>query len=70
MSRPVRIGVISFPGTCDDRDALHAVELAGGEADRAQRVAVVAGARERDHADARLPRHSATAASCPSTTTS
>jgi phosphoribosylformylglycinamidine synthase len=32
MSRPVRIGVISFPGTCDDRDALHAVELAGGEA--------------------------------------
>ena len=27
-----RIGVISFPGTCDDRDALRAVELAGGEA--------------------------------------
>ncbi|MDX6563156.1 MAG: phosphoribosylformylglycinamidine synthase subunit PurQ / glutaminase, partial [Gaiellales bacterium] len=26
-----RIGVISFPGTCDDRDALPAVELAGGE---------------------------------------
>ncbi len=26
-----RIGVISFPGTCDDRDALRAVELAGGE---------------------------------------
>ena len=26
-----RIGVITFPGTCDDRDALRAVELAGGE---------------------------------------
>jgi phosphoribosylformylglycinamidine synthase len=27
-----RIGVISFPGTCDDRDALRAVEVCGGEA--------------------------------------
>jgi phosphoribosylformylglycinamidine synthase len=26
-----RIGVIAFPGTCDDRDALRAVELAGGK---------------------------------------
>jgi phosphoribosylformylglycinamidine synthase I len=26
-----RIGVITFPGSCDDRDALHAVELLGGE---------------------------------------
>ena len=26
-----RIGVITFPGTCDDRDALRAVELVGGE---------------------------------------
>ena len=26
-----RIGVITFPGTCDDRDALRAVELCGGE---------------------------------------
>ena len=32
MSRRPRIGVISFPGTCDDRDALRAAELAGGEA--------------------------------------
>jgi phosphoribosylformylglycinamidine synthase len=31
VSKPVRIGVISFPGTCDDRDALRAVQLAGGE---------------------------------------
>jgi phosphoribosylformylglycinamidine synthase I len=27
----VRIGVISFPGTCDDRDALRALELVGVE---------------------------------------
>ena len=27
-----RIGVITFPGTCDDRDALRAVGAAGGEA--------------------------------------
>jgi phosphoribosylformylglycinamidine synthase len=26
-----RVGVITFPGTCDDRDALRAVELCGGE---------------------------------------
>jgi phosphoribosylformylglycinamidine synthase I len=26
-----RIGVITFPGTCDDRDALRAVELCGGD---------------------------------------
>ena len=26
-----RIGVITFPGTCDDRDALRAVEVCGGE---------------------------------------
>jgi hypothetical protein len=26
-----RIGVITFPGTCDDRDALRAVDLLGGE---------------------------------------
>jgi phosphoribosylformylglycinamidine synthase subunit PurQ / glutaminase len=26
-----RIGVVTFPGSCDDRDALHAVELLGGE---------------------------------------
>jgi phosphoribosylformylglycinamidine synthase subunit PurQ / glutaminase len=32
VSRRPRIGVISFPGTCDDRDALRAAELAGGEA--------------------------------------
>jgi phosphoribosylformylglycinamidine synthase I len=31
MTRVPRIGVISFPGTCDDRDALRAVALAGGE---------------------------------------
>ena len=31
VKRP-RIGVITFPGSCDDRDALRAVELAGGEA--------------------------------------
>ncbi len=30
MSRP-RIGVISFPGSCDDRDALRALELVGAE---------------------------------------
>jgi phosphoribosylformylglycinamidine synthase subunit PurQ / glutaminase len=30
MSRP-RIGVISFPGSCDDRDALRALELVGVE---------------------------------------
>jgi phosphoribosylformylglycinamidine synthase subunit PurQ / glutaminase len=27
-----RIGVVTFPGSCDDRDALHAVEHVGGEA--------------------------------------
>jgi phosphoribosylformylglycinamidine synthase subunit PurQ / glutaminase len=27
----VRIGVVTFPGSCDDRDALAAVELMGGE---------------------------------------
>src|SRR6185437_16520438 len=26
-----RIGVITFPGTCDDRDALRAIGLIGGE---------------------------------------
>jgi phosphoribosylformylglycinamidine synthase len=26
------VGVVTFPGTCDDRDALRAVELCGGEA--------------------------------------
>jgi phosphoribosylformylglycinamidine synthase I len=26
-----RIGVVTFPGTCDDRDALRAVEICGGE---------------------------------------
>jgi phosphoribosylformylglycinamidine synthase len=26
-----RIGVITFPGTCDDRDALRAIEVCGGE---------------------------------------
>ena len=30
MTRP-RIGVISFPGTCDDRDAMRALELTGSE---------------------------------------
>jgi phosphoribosylformylglycinamidine synthase I len=29
-----RIGVISFPGSCDDRDALRALELCGAEAIR------------------------------------
>ena len=33
MTRP-RIGVISFPGSCDDRDAMRAVELSGAEAVR------------------------------------
>jgi phosphoribosylformylglycinamidine synthase I len=33
VTRP-RIGVISFPGTCDDRDALRALELTGAEAVR------------------------------------
>jgi phosphoribosylformylglycinamidine synthase subunit PurQ / glutaminase len=28
----MRWGVIQFPGSCDERDALHACELAGGEA--------------------------------------
>jgi phosphoribosylformylglycinamidine synthase subunit PurQ / glutaminase len=32
MTRMPRIGVITFPGSCDDRDALHAVGLAGGDA--------------------------------------
>ena len=27
----MRIGVVTFPGSLDDRDALHAAELAGGE---------------------------------------
>ena len=27
----MRIGVVTFPGTLDDRDALRAVRLAGGE---------------------------------------
>jgi phosphoribosylformylglycinamidine synthase len=27
-----RVGVVAFPGTCDDRDARRAVELCGGEA--------------------------------------
>jgi phosphoribosylformylglycinamidine synthase subunit PurQ / glutaminase len=27
-----RVGVVTFPGSLDDRDALHAVELMGGEA--------------------------------------
>jgi len=26
-----RVGVVTFPGSCDDRDALRAVELAGGD---------------------------------------
>ncbi len=26
-----RVGVVSFPGTCDDRDAMRAVEVCGGE---------------------------------------
>jgi phosphoribosylformylglycinamidine synthase I len=29
-----RIGVISFPGSCDDRDAMRAIELTGAEAVR------------------------------------
>ncbi|MCA1824604.1 MAG: phosphoribosylformylglycinamidine synthase subunit PurQ [Mycobacteriales bacterium] len=28
---PARVGVVTFPGSLDDRDALHAVEVAGGE---------------------------------------
>ncbi len=28
----MRWGVLQFPGSCDERDALHACELAGGEA--------------------------------------
>ena len=28
----MRWGVVQFPGSCDERDALHACELAGGEA--------------------------------------
>jgi phosphoribosylformylglycinamidine synthase subunit PurQ / glutaminase len=27
----LRIGVVTFPGSCDDRDARHAVEVMGGE---------------------------------------
>jgi phosphoribosylformylglycinamidine synthase I len=27
----VRVGVVTFPGSCDDRDALRAIELVGGE---------------------------------------
>ncbi len=29
---PVRVGVVSFPGSLDDRDAMRAVRLAGGDA--------------------------------------
>ncbi|HJQ41704.1 MAG TPA: phosphoribosylformylglycinamidine synthase subunit PurQ [Jatrophihabitantaceae bacterium] len=29
---PVRVGVVTFPGSLDDRDALRAVRVAGGEA--------------------------------------
>ena len=25
------VGIVTFPGACDDRDAAHAVELMGGE---------------------------------------
>ncbi len=28
---PLRVGVVTFPGTLDDRDAAHAIALAGGE---------------------------------------
>lgn len=31
MSRRPRVGVITFPGSNDDRDALRAIELMGGE---------------------------------------
>ena len=31
MSRPPRIGVVTFPGSLDDRDALRAVRFMGGE---------------------------------------
>ena len=31
MTRTARIGVVTFPGSLDDRDALHAVTLMGGE---------------------------------------
>lgn len=31
MSAVPRVGVVTFPGSLDDRDALHAVELMGGE---------------------------------------
>ena len=27
----MRVGVVSFPGACDDRDAMRAVELMGAE---------------------------------------
>ena len=27
----MRVGVVTFPGSCDDRDARYAVELMGGE---------------------------------------
>ena len=33
--RTPRIGVITFPGSLDDRDALRAVDLMGGEGVRA-----------------------------------
>ena len=49
-----RIGVVTFPGTLDDRDAARAVRLAGAEADRTGGVAVVERAGEGDDAD---PRH-------------
>ena len=31
MSEPPRIGVVTFPGSLDDRDALRAVGSMGGE---------------------------------------
>ena len=37
-----RVGVVTFPGTLDDRDAARAVRLAGGEPVRGD------GARERE----------------------
>ena len=43
MSRKPRVGVVTFPGSLDDRDALRAVTLLGGES-----VPVW-------HADRRLP---------------
>ena len=31
MSDAPRVGVVTFPGSLDDRDALHAIEAMGGE---------------------------------------